>query len=49
MDWSNRILPVVLVSPDVQREESDKASDLHEEVDDDGEARIEGERVDSRH
>ena len=42
-------VPVVLVAPDVEREEPDEASDLHEEVDDDGEARVEGERVYCRH
>ena len=35
--------------PDVQREKADEASDLHKKVDDDGEARVEGERVDGRH
>ena len=42
-------IPIVLVAPDVQREEPDEASDLHEEVDKDSESRVEGERVDGRH
>ena len=41
--------PVVLVPPDVEREESDEARDLHEEVDDDGEAGVQRERVHGGH
>ena len=50
VNWSfGKLVPVVLVPPDVQRKEPDEARDLHEEVDDDGEPRVEGERVDGRH
>ena len=41
--------PVVLVPPDVEREESDEARDLHEEVDDDGEPGVQRERVHGGH
>ena len=46
---ANDVESVVLLPGHVQGHEGDEAGDLHEEVDDDGEPRVEGERVDGRH
>ena len=46
---TNDVEAVVLLPRHVEGHEGDEAGDLHEEVDDDGEAGVEGERVDGRH
>ncbi len=49
LDAAGDVVSVALLPGHIQRHERDEHGELHEEVDDDGEAGVDGERVDSGH